>query len=101
LKTGQSGETFLAAVEFLDLYQPPFAIFENVDGAPWEKMQEYIQGRISLQNRNSNKAISTKNQKARKDSEYQLFVPLFLIFTASLNLILNLILVVPIMFQSL
>jgi hypothetical protein len=31
---GQSGQTFLAAVEYLDLYAPPFAIFENVDGAP-------------------------------------------------------------------
>ena len=37
---GQSGETFLAAVEYLDLHKPPFAIFENVDNAPWEKMQE-------------------------------------------------------------
>ena len=63
---GQSGETFLAAVEFLDLYQPPFAIFENVDGAPWGKMQEYIQGRIYLPNRNDNKAItSTKRQNSK------------------------------------
>jgi len=31
---GTSGETFLAAVEFLDKYQPPVSIFENVDGAP-------------------------------------------------------------------
>ena len=37
---GTSGETFLAAVEFLDQKQPPVAIFENVDGAPWGKMQE-------------------------------------------------------------
>ena len=37
---GTSGETFLAAVEFLDQKQPPLAIFENVDGAPWGKMQE-------------------------------------------------------------
>jgi hypothetical protein len=36
---GTSGETFLAAVEFLELYAPPMAIFENVINAPWEKMQ--------------------------------------------------------------
>ena len=64
---GQSGETFLAAVEFLDLHQPPFAIFENVDGAPWSKMQEYIQGRIYLPDRNINKAIASSK---RKDSEF-------------------------------
>ena len=63
---GQSGETFLAAVEFLDLYQPPFAIFENVDGAPWGKMQEYIQGRIDLANRNNNKAITSTKRKNSK-----------------------------------
>ena len=64
---GQSGETFLAAVEFLDLYQPPFAIFENVDKAPWDKMQEYIRGRIRLENRNKTQAITSTK---RKDSEY-------------------------------
>jgi site-specific DNA-cytosine methylase len=67
---GQSGETFLAAVEFLDLYQPPFAIFENVDGAPWGKMQEYIQGRINLAERNNNKAIASTK---RKDSKFLQF----------------------------
>ncbi len=64
---GQSGETFLAAVEFLDLYQPPFAIFENVDGAPWGKMQEYIRGRINLAERNDYKAITSTK---RKNSKY-------------------------------
>lgn len=67
---GQSGETFLAAVEFLDLHQPPFAIFENVDGAPWGKMQEYIQGRINLADRNVNKAIASTK---RKDSKFDKF----------------------------
>ena len=66
---GQSGETFLAAVEFLDLYQPPFAIFENVDGAPWGKMQEYIQGRINLAERNNNKAITSTKRKNNADSD--------------------------------
>ena len=54
---GTSGETFLAAVEFLDQEQPPFAIFENVDGAPWIKMQEYITGRVELASRNNTKSI--------------------------------------------
>jgi site-specific DNA-cytosine methylase len=61
---GTSGETFLAAVEFLDQKQPPMAIFENVDGAPWSKMQEYIQGRVELQNRNVTKAIKDAKKKA-------------------------------------
>jgi hypothetical protein len=70
---GQSGETFLAAVEFLDLHQPPFAIFENVVGAPWEKMQEYIRGRIQLKNRNNNTAITVKNkQKTPTDSKLEM-----------------------------
>ena len=55
---GTSGETFLAAVEFLEQEQPPVAIFENVDGAPWDKMQEYIKGRIFLGDRNSIKNIT-------------------------------------------
>ncbi len=36
---GTSGETFLAAVEYLEQEKPDVAIFENVDKAPWEKMQ--------------------------------------------------------------
>ena len=74
---GQSGETFLAAVEFLDLHQPPFAIFENVDGAPWGKMQEYIQGRIYLADRNVNKAIASTK---RKDSKFCSFLCVLNIF---------------------
>jgi hypothetical protein len=65
---GQSGQTFLAAVEFLDLYKPPFAIFENVDGAPWEKMQMYIEGRIDLASRNDDKGISV--DKKKKQSKF-------------------------------
>ncbi len=33
------------------------AIFENVQNAPWEKMQEYIEGRIDLKDRNAVKGI--------------------------------------------
>ena len=76
---GQSGETFLAAVEFLDLYQPPFAIFENVDGAPWGKMQEYIQGRINLADRNNNKAITSTKRKNG----------MYLRFSAALKIVTN------------
>lgn len=61
---GTSGETFLAAVEFLDKFKPPIAIFENVDGAPWAKMQEYITGRIQLAERNNTKAIKDAKKKA-------------------------------------
>ena len=42
----------MAAVEYLEQEKPPMAIFENVDKAPWEKMQEYIKGRIELKDRN-------------------------------------------------
>eukprot|EP00934_Nitzschia_sp_Nitz4_P001526 Nitzschia sp. Nitz4//scaffold16_size188269//113894//121049//NITZ4_001800-RA/size188269-processed-gene-0.61-mRNA-1//1//CDS//3329538544//1526//frame0 len=66
---GTSGETFLAAVEFLDVQQPPTAIFENVDGAPWGKMQEYIRGRINLADRNVTKAIKDASKKADADNE--------------------------------
>lgn len=54
---GTSGQTFLSAVEFLETKQPKVAIFENVDGAPWSKMQEYITGRFELVNRNDCKKI--------------------------------------------
>lgn len=65
---GQSGETFLAAVEFLEVHQPPFAIFENVMGAPWEKMQNYITGHLPLNMRNDQKNITTKKSNARKNN---------------------------------
>lgn len=68
---GTSGETFLAAVEFLEQKQPSVAIFENVDGAPWPKMQEYITGRVDLASRNDTKAIKDASKKA---GEYQHFV---------------------------
>jgi hypothetical protein len=55
---GTSGETFLAAVEYLEQEQPAVAIFENVDKAPWDKMQEYIRGRLHLSQRNSIKNIT-------------------------------------------
>jgi len=45
---GTSGETFLAAVEVLFQQKPQWALFENVEKAPWEKMKEYITGRINL-----------------------------------------------------
>ena len=55
---GTSGETFLAACEYLEQEQPAVALFENVDKAPWEKMQEYIKGRLNLGERNSIKNIT-------------------------------------------
>ncbi len=48
----------MAAVEYLEQEKPPMAIFENVENAPWEKMQEYIKGRIELKDRNEVKNIT-------------------------------------------
>ena len=39
---GCSGETFLAACDVLFKEKPKFAIFENVKGAPWEKVQSSV-----------------------------------------------------------
>lgn len=64
---GTSGETFLAAVEFLDQKQPPVAIFENVDNAPWSKMQEYISGRIALSERNNAKNITDSKNAGKAE----------------------------------
>ena len=47
----------MAAVEYLEQEKPKMAIFENVQNAPWEKMQEYIEGRIDLKDRNDAKGI--------------------------------------------
>ncbi len=66
---GTSGQTFLAAVEYLEQEQPSVALFENVENAPWEKMQEYIRGRLHLSERNSLKNITG----AKKASEYLIF----------------------------
>jgi len=67
---GTSGETFLAAVEYLEQEQPAVALFENVDKAPWEKMREYIQGRLKLSERNSIKNITEiKKEQADADNE--------------------------------
>ncbi|KAL7543053.1 hypothetical protein ACHAXR_012745 [Thalassiosira sp. AJA248-18] len=68
---GTSGETFLAAVEYLEQEQPAVALFENVDKAPWEKMQEYIQGRLKLSDRNSIKNI-TEIKKDQADADNKL-----------------------------
>jgi hypothetical protein len=61
---GTSGQTFLAAVEFLEKFEPEFFIFENVDGAPWDKMQEYISGRIQLSRRDDTTAITSSKTQA-------------------------------------
>ena len=63
---GCSGETFFAAVEYLHVKQPSLAIFENVIGAPWGKMSEYITGRVKLSDCASTKAISGLKQSDKK-----------------------------------
>jgi site-specific DNA-cytosine methylase len=66
---GCSGETFLAAVEHLYKYLPDFCIFENVIGAPWEKMQEYVTGRVALatvyENKKSIQTFTAEEKKIR------------------------------------
>ena len=64
---GCSGETFLAATEVLFKEQPHFAIFENVIGAPWEKMKEYITGRVKLSNCDDKKAVKMDAKDKKKD----------------------------------
>ena len=71
---GTSGETFLAAVEFLEQEQPNVAIFENVYNAPWDKMEEYIRGRVQLVNRNNQKSIIGKNSKSKAEKDLQFSV---------------------------
>jgi C-5 cytosine-specific DNA methylase len=67
---GTSGQTFLAAVEFLEKFEPEVFIFENVDGAPWDKMQEYITGRIQLSRRDDTTAITSSKTKAGRYSVF-------------------------------
>jgi len=68
---GCSGETFLAATEVLFQEKPAYAIFENVIGAPWAKMQEYITGRVKLSDCDTNKAIKDIASKDKgKDLEF-------------------------------
>jgi hypothetical protein len=68
---GQSGETFLAAIEYLEQEKPKVAIFENVLNAPWTKMQEYIEGRLNLRLRNETKNITGKGRaNADKDLKF-------------------------------
>ena len=64
---GCSGETFLAATEILFKEQPHFAIFENVIGAPWGKMQEYITGRVKLSECDNKKAVKVDTKDKKKD----------------------------------
>ncbi|CAE8594810.1 unnamed protein product [Polarella glacialis] len=45
---GKSGQTFFAAVAYIFDRQIKMSIFENVRTSPWEKMQEYITGVLSL-----------------------------------------------------
>ena len=45
---GKSGETFHAVVEYLFVTKPAYCVFENVFGAPWHKMQQFIEGSLHL-----------------------------------------------------
>ena len=63
---GCSGETFLAAVEILFKEKPAMSIFENVLNAPWEKMSDYITGRVRLSEIDKRKNISDDKDKHAK-----------------------------------
>ncbi len=71
---GCSGETFLAACELLFKEKPKFAIFENVEKAPWEKMSEYITGRINLATVGANKKIKKINGASKGRSGHLEFI---------------------------
>ncbi|GKY91341.1 hypothetical protein MPSEU_000106300 [Mayamaea pseudoterrestris] len=60
---GCSGETFMAAVEILFKEKPAMTIFENVLNAPWEKMSDYITGRVRLSEIDKRKNISDVKAK--------------------------------------
>jgi site-specific DNA-cytosine methylase len=67
---GCSGETFLATVELIMKNTPVWFILENVQGAPWKKMEEYISGRVPLATINDkSKAIQKTVQKDLKIKE--------------------------------
>ena len=67
---GCSGETFLAAVEHIFKDQPPFCILENVQNAPWDKMAEYIEGKIKLSSCDDKKAIQGAKKGAKQELEF-------------------------------
>lgn len=67
---GCSGETFLAACEVLFQEKPQYAILENVTGAPWEKMAEYITGRVVLKHCDNSKAIKEIQKNKKQDLEF-------------------------------
>ncbi|KAL7551244.1 LOW QUALITY PROTEIN: hypothetical protein ACHAWF_014435, partial [Thalassiosira exigua] len=69
---GCSGETFLAACESLFKKKPRYAIFENVTGAPWAKMSEYITGRINLSDCANGKKIKGASRGKDGDLEFVL-----------------------------
>jgi hypothetical protein len=52
-------------VEHIFNDKPPFCILENVQNAPWDKMAEYIEGKIKLSSCDEKKAIvgAKKNDK--------------------------------------
>ena len=54
----------MAAVEVLFKQMPQWALFENVTGAPWEKMKEYITGRIHLKDKKGRKTVGSKSKSS-------------------------------------
>lgn len=63
---GTSGETFIAAVDFLFAERHDLMLLENVCGAPWEKMSGYITGRVQLSETFSNFRSAQKGGEVKK-----------------------------------
>jgi site-specific DNA-cytosine methylase len=66
---GTSGETFIAAVDFLFAQQHDLMLLENVCGAPWEKMASYITGRVQLAATFAKFRSAQKGGETKKDED--------------------------------
>jgi C-5 cytosine-specific DNA methylase len=58
-----SGETFFAVAQVILQEQPQVCVLENVTGAPWQNMADYICGRIKLWEDDSKKGANNCGSK--------------------------------------
>jgi site-specific DNA-cytosine methylase len=61
LDTAGSGDTFVDAVQVILQEQPQACILDNIREAPWQKMADYICGRIKLSDCDSKKALGNED----------------------------------------
>ena len=74
MQQAESGLTFLAAVEYLFKHKPLWAIFENVLMAPWGKMVEYVEGRITLSTCGDKKGVKPMSASEKKVKDLELVI---------------------------